>query len=130
MEWNGSLIFDVTKLQIHNGDIALNSQTEVDAFDRQYINGDLIISGPDISDLSALSALASVKGDLIIKNNPLLQNLYGLNSLLEVGFISIEKNENLEIINGLNALMNCGGMYIGENQSLETIKCFNSPDIL
>jgi len=130
MQWNGSLIFDLTSIHMHNGDIILSSQAELNDFEIQYVNGDLTISGPDIVDLSPLSALASVKGALIITENPLLTNLEGLNSLIEVGFLSIDKNANLTMINGLNALIQCGGMYIGENQALETIKCFNSPDIL
>jgi hypothetical protein len=130
MEWNGSLIFDMTKINVHQGNITLSSQEEVDRFATQYVGGDLTISGEDIVDLSALYMLTSVKGSLIIKDNPRLVNITGLNSVLEVGFVSIAKNPQLISIDALHALCRCGGMYIGENKSLTTIKCFNSPDIL
>jgi hypothetical protein len=130
MEWNGSLIFDLTKINVHQGNITLSSQEEVDRFATQYVGGDLTISGEDIVDLSALYMLTSVKGSLIIKDNPRLVNITGLNSVLEVGFVSIAKNPRLTTVDALHALCKCGGMYIGENKSLTTIKCFNSPDIL
>ncbi len=130
MQWNGTLLFDLTKIHMHNGDVVISSQYELNNFEIQYVNGDLTISGTDIVDLSPLASLTSVKGALIISENPLLTNLEGLNSLLEVGFLSIDNNPNLVTIDGLNALIECGGMYIGENKSLETIKCFNSPDIM
>jgi hypothetical protein len=130
MEWNGSLIFDITKINIHSGNITLSSQAEVDRFATQYVGGDLTISGQDIVDLSALYMLTSVKGSLIIKDNPRLVNITGLNSVLEVGFVSIAKNPQLISIDALHALCKCGGMYIAENKLLKTIKCFNSPDIL
>lgn len=130
MQWNGTLLFDLTKIHMHNGDVVISSQEELNHFEIQYVNGDLTISGPDIIDLSPLASLASVKGALIISENASLINLEGLNSLLEVGFLSIDNNPNLTMIDGLNALIQCGGMYIGKNKSLETIKCFNSPDIM
>lgn len=130
MEWNGKLIFDLTKINILNGNITLNSQADVDRFSGHYVGGDLIISGQDIVDLSNLQVLTSVKGSLIIKDNPLLVNITGLNSVLEVGFVSIANNPRLISIDALHALCRCGGMYIGENAVLKTIKCFNSPDIL
>ncbi|MEO1656040.1 MAG: hypothetical protein AAFU64_21040, partial [Bacteroidota bacterium] len=43
--------------QVCEGDITLNSQAEVEAFDCKEVRGDLIISGEDIVDLSPLQGL-------------------------------------------------------------------------
>lgn len=130
MEWNGSLTFDLTKIKMHSGKVALLSQSEVDNFSLNYISGDLLISGNDIRNLAALSSLISIKGALIIKDNPALKSVKGLNSIIEVGFINIKDNPSLSIIDGFNALDKCGGMLITNNGTLETIKCFNSTEIL
>jgi hypothetical protein len=93
------------------------------------VSGDLTISGEDIIDLTPLASLTSIKGSLIIQNNPKLRSIFGLNSLFEVGYVRIRDNPFLQEIDGLNALEKCGGMDIDKNQSLNTIKCFVSPGI-
>lgn len=130
MQWNGSLIFDLTKIKMQPGSVALNSQEEVDKFTSNYIGGDLQISGNDINNLEALSSLIRVKGALIIKDNPQLESITGFNSVIEVGFLDIKDNPSLSMINGFNSLMNCGGMLITGNDELKTIRCFNSTEIL
>ncbi len=129
MGWNGSLIFDVTAIQQCPGNLTLSSQAEVNSAGCQYIDGNLIISGPDITDLSPLGLLTSVKGGLVIRNNPALKTIYGFNSLIEAGFVNIEKNDKLQTIDGLNSLSRCGGMYIRDNKELKTIKMFQLPTI-
>jgi len=130
MQWNGSLIFDLTKIKRHSGDIALTSQAEVDAFSLNYVKGDLLISGDDITNLDALSSLIGVKGSLIIKENPVLSSIRGLNAVMEIGFISIEDNASLAHIDGFDALHKCGGMQIEDNAALKSINCFNSTEII
>ena len=129
MAWNSALIFDITKLRFHPGNVTLTSQAEVNAFSYQYVDGSLTISGKDITDLSSLSLITRIKGSLIIRDNPSLINIYGLNSIIEVDFLSIEKNPKLIKIDGFNSLDKCGGVYIRNNNSIKTIKCFISPDI-
>ena len=129
MLWNGSLVFDVAKLRFHPGNVTLTSQKEVNAFSSQYVDGNLTISGKDISDLSPLAELASIKGALIIENNPGLIQIDGFNSVIKSGFISIESNPKLLSIDGFNSLEQCGGMHIRKNDSLKAIKCFHSRTI-
>jgi len=129
MLWNGSLVLDVANLRFHPGNVILTSQEEVNAFSSQYVEGNLTISGKDITDLSPLSELASIKGALIIQNNTNLTQIDGFNSVIKSGFISIENNPKLLNIDGFNSLVQCGGMHIRKNDSLKAIKCFHSRTI-
>lgn len=82
------------------------SQADVDAYNLGgFVFGNIYISGPDITNLDALSPLRTlVNGDLIIYNNPLLENTDGL-SLFEVQLnetsnnFSIYNNPKLKRIN-------------------------------
>jgi hypothetical protein len=129
MLWNGTLVFNIDELKFHPGDVILSSQKEINNFDRQYVDGDLIISGDDVSDLSPLAGLTRLQGSLIIKNNPKLVEIDGLNSLVQLNFLSIRNNPNLTSIKGLNSLKNCAGMDIQGNNRLQTVKCMNAPEI-
>jgi hypothetical protein len=130
MEWNGALTFDLSKIKTQSGSVTLSTQKDVNNFSLNYISGDLLISGTDINNLEALSSLVRVKGALIIKDNPELKNITGLNSILEVGFLNVQDNPSLVMIDGFNSLVNCGGMLISDNEDLKTIRCFNSTEIL
>ncbi len=126
MEWNSTLVFDVKKLRFHPGNVVLSTQKEVDLFSHQYIEGSLTISGEDIHDLSPLSILTSIKGALIIENNPNLTSINGLNSLLQIGYLRINNNSRLKQIDAFNTLEKCGGMSIHQNGSLHSIKCMEA----
>ncbi len=130
MEWNGALVFDLTKIKMHPGNVTLNNQADVDNFSFDYVKGDLLVSGNDIKNLEPLSVLVSVKGTLVIKGNPNLKRIAGLNSLIEVGLLHIQDNHSLSIIDGFNSLYKCGGMHITDNPSLNTIKCLHTPGVL
>ena len=117
-------------MRFHPGNATLSSQKEVNAFDRQYLHGNLTIAGEDITDLSALSALTSIDGSLIIRNNPNLHDISGFNALVKLGFILIEKNAKLKRIDGFNSLTDCKGLIIRDNKMLKDIKCFHNPQVL
>jgi hypothetical protein len=90
--------------------VTFNSQSDVDDFVNTYpncteINGNLVISGADITDLTGLSMLDTILGDLSIYENPLLLQLEGLNAVRLINQrLSIFDNESLSDLNGLNAL--------------------------
>jgi hypothetical protein len=95
-----------------NTNLVLNTQEEIDNFSADYsdctaVSGLLIISDADITNLSGLSSIESVAGFEIV-NNPLLQNLDGLENLttLRDGFtiFSISDNVSLESISGLSGI--------------------------
>lgn len=101
------------------------SQSQVDSFQINYpgcieIEGDVYISGDDISNLSGLSVLTSIGGHLSIEYTSSLITLFGLNNLSSIGEgLSIKENETLINLVGLNGLVSIGGsLIILENPSL------------
>lgn len=117
--------------KVCEGDVTLTSQAEVDAFSCNEIVGSLTISGDDITNVDALSSLRFLRAGLIVENNPNLQNLSGLSSLITVGgfqAIRIANNPSLIEINGFSALTEAtpGGIVFEHNNSLTNISGFNA----
>src|SRR5688572_25806820 len=112
------------------GDVTLSTQAEVDAFNYTYVTGTLTISGNDITNLDALSALTEV-GALIITQNGSLTNVNGLSALQASGgsswpAVNILNNPVLTNLDGLSSLTSVGGpITISDNASLETINGFS-----
>ncbi len=103
------------------------SQAEVDSFLADYpdcsdLQGSVSIHGSDIVDLSGLSQVTSISGNLNIGNdygdsavgNPLLSSLTGLENLTEIGgtLMIIRKNESLSNLDGLDNLTSIGGALL------------------
>jgi len=100
--------------------ITFTTQAEIDSFQINYpdcnvIQGNVTISGEDITDLSGLSVLTSIRGKLSIKNTS-LTNLTGLDNLYliggNLGFGDIwfgEQNPFLTGLTGLEKLTTIGG---------------------
>jgi hypothetical protein len=76
--------------------ITFSTQAEIDNFQTNYpgcteIQGDVTISGSDITNLNGLNVVNYISGNLIIGNaqlaqaNPVLNNLEGLESLTAIG---------------------------------------------
>ena len=117
------------------GDVTLTSQAEVDAFNYTDVTGTLTISGNDISNLDALSALTRVGSGLIISDNTSLLNVNGLAGLGTVkadpgtanNGIRISGNQVLTNLDGLFSLTEVlGPITIRDNPLLETINGFSS----
>ena len=98
----------------------LRTQAEVNEFAGTSIKGDLTIEGSDISDLSPLSALTFVGGDLVIWHNSALTNLEGLRNITSVGGeLWIEGNPSLTNLDGLSNLTSVGeNLVIRHNPAL------------
>jgi hypothetical protein len=79
------------------------------------IEGNVRITGSDITNLNGLSGLSSIEGDLIIENNELLVSLSGFNNLSYIGGdLKIYDNDLLPNLNGLDDLVYVGGsLHIG-----------------
>jgi hypothetical protein len=88
------------------------------------INGDLAISSSVITDLSRLTGLREVAGDLDIIDNSALTNFEGLSSLTSVGGgISIRNNPLLKSTKGLSSITTLrGSLVIGNNKSLTSLE--------
>jgi hypothetical protein len=98
----------------------LTSQAQIDSFQILYpncteIEGDVVIVGDDITNLSGLIKLTSIGGDLYIGRygyggNPNLLNLDGLDSLVYInGHLEIIGNHYLTSLMGLESLTSIGG---------------------
>ncbi len=113
-------LIDLAKAQC-SGNITLSSQAEVEEFAKEsckVVNGDLEIiyniSSPTLDpivDLSMLTILSEIRGDLIIKDHLLhLTSLRGLENIaLITGDLVIENNSRLNNIDDLGDLRRVGG---------------------
>ena len=95
--------------------ITFSTQSQIDSFPTNYpnctqIEGDVTISGTDITNLNGLSVLTSIGGDLNIVSNPFLISLTGLEKVISiVGWLYIVNNSSLTSLTGLDSLTSIGG---------------------
>ena len=101
--------------------ITFTTQEQIDNFQVNYpgcseIEGNVIISGADITSLDGLGVLLSIGGNLEIRLNELLGDLSGLQNLETLGGdLRIEQNDVLEDLLGLENLSHInGGLIIGD----------------
>ena len=113
--------------QVCQADLVLSTQAQVDAFNCTEVQGNIIISGADITNLSALSSLTKVVGRLSIVDNPKLASFNGLSGLRSVDdFLAIALNPLLTDVGALSALEQVGGLAISTNNSLSNLDGFVS----
>ena len=86
------------------------------------VNGDLLISVPELTDLSALAQLRSVSGKLEIAGNAALDDLSGLERLEQVGQLSIHDNSDLDDLSGLESLEVATSVEIRDNAELTSLR--------
>lgn len=97
----------------------------------QYTVELVIKNNPRLQNLSGLDNLITLKGDLEIINNDSIQNLEGLNNLVSVeGLISISENELLSSTIGMDQLTYCEGMTYYLNPSLINFNGFTNLESL
>ena len=101
------------------GHTRLKSQKDVNEFGDYVILNSLTITGTDITDLSPLSTLRGIKGDLRIFLNHSLTSIKGLGDLRTVvGSLSIHDNQKLESFDGLEKIKHFRSSIIERNGSL------------
>jgi len=121
-----------TAIKIHEGTIDLNDQSTVEFFGEQgynQINGNLIIGSTnlnttDVDDISSLSSLINLNGNLWIMNT-ICQELTGLNNMqltADYPQLTIEKNTNLLNLEGLNSIQYGHRISIALNDNLQTLE--------
>lgn len=144
------------------GSIILKTQAEVNIFAAnkycELQGANLTIgqnnANSDITDISALSTLKKVGGEIHVLNNPLLKSLNGLQNITKVGgrilimnnaalgnlkgIPSIDSNDNniikyqilsnksLQTLSGLENLTYCQTMMIGDSQALIDLNGLNN----
>jgi len=125
--------FYFSSANVWQGDYLIQSQDDADSFrsicNCALIDGNLMITGNDIVHLDSLSDLKEVTTSLEIMDNPLLNNLSGLQNLLIVGRnLKIHKNSSLKNLAGFENLQFIRGSYfnIKYNENLIDIKGFNN----
>ncbi|WP_158858802.1 receptor L domain-containing protein [Lunatibacter salilacus] len=109
------------------GNVVLSSQTEVNNWVRwcyEGIEGNLHIQGGNsedpVVDLTSLSGLKAIEGQIIITNTNKLVNLDGLKNIASaVESVQIYNNQNLEQITGLSGIIpNRADIIIQNNPSM------------
>ncbi len=103
---------NIAQLRIYPKSLILLTQYDVDTFQNKYdvINGRLYVGSLDsnkhsnITDISKLLGIKAIWGDLDVKYNKKLKNLYGLDSILVAGYlgVNIENNDSLEDVSALD----------------------------
>jgi len=88
------------------------------------VTGNLIIERSELSDLSALSELRSVSGELAIRDNPMLRDLDGLERLERAGSLTLHANGLYRTV-GLEGLRQVGTLSITKNPLLISLRGFN-----
>jgi len=119
------------------GDLTFRSQAQVDEFEAKYGHcsdltveslwiGDTDFLNPtptDITSLSPLAGIGSIKRDLVVVNNPGLTSLEGLHGVKQIGGqLGIGDHSALLNLNGLRTLTTVGnGINIRNNSALTDI---------
>ncbi len=111
------------------GNISFSTQAQIDNFIIQYptcteIDGNVYISGADITNLAGLSNITSIGGNLILFFNSSLTNLDDFSALTSLGgYLELVNNATLENIDGLSYLTNIYGsnIQIFHNNALTNI---------
>lgn len=118
----------VAAANVHEGDLGLASQAEVNAFNYTVVTGSLTISGEDIRDLSPLSVLTSVGEYLSISHNPSLETVDGFENLTDLGWgIYVYHNPALVSFSGFNNLPATGdNIDFWYNDALVSVSGFAS----
>ncbi len=92
--------------------ITFETQAQIDSFQVNYPNctqleGDVTISGSNITNLNGLSVVTSIEGDIEINGNDALTSLTGLENVTSIeGGIEIVKNDALIKLSPRNILTN------------------------
>ena|SRR5688572_21306535 len=109
------VVYDASCIsQCANQDFYFTRQSQIDSFPIVHPGCDsvlsLTISGPDIINLGSLSSLKYVTDNFRIADNPLLEDLQGLDNVEHGGsFLEIEYNVSLRSLNGLSSLKSVFG---------------------
>jgi len=112
--------------------IKFTTQEQVDNFQTDYPNCSIIegyieLNGTNISNLTGLSSITKIMGDLII-NGTSITNLGGLEDLSKIGSdLIIVSNDMLINLSGLDKLDSiCGNLTIGWNDLLPSLSGIDS----
>ena len=113
--------------------IVFTTQTQIDSFQIDYPNcniveGDIEISGDDITNLDSLVVLTAIEGDLFVGYSTALTSLYGLHNVISIGqTVRIYMNSALTNLSGLNSVVTIGqNLRITNNDILNDISALSN----
>ena len=113
--------------------IIFTTQMQIDSFQINYPNcsmveGDIEISGDDITNLDSLVVLTVIDGDLFVGYTTMLASLSGLNNVTSIGqTIRIYMNSALTSLSGLDNIVTIGqNLRITNNDVLANINALSS----
>lgn len=106
--------------------MTFETQESIDSFSKNYptcsrIDGPVIISGEDITNISGLRQITYINGSLWIRDNPILSSLEGLENLTFTYNVIIKSNPKLHDISSFKKLVNVEVIQILENEQLYTM---------
>jgi len=113
--------------------ITFTTQVEIDDFQINHpncttIEGDVEISGNDITNLNGINVLIAIEGGLSIGENDSLTSLTGLDNMTSVGgTLRIFMNPALTSLSGLDNVSSIGGnLRITSNDALSSLTALNN----
>jgi len=105
--------------------LTFNTQAAIDDFlynGCETIQGDLTITGDDITNLNGLRNVKTITGDLKIWNNTILETLEGLESLETIGgTLWVRINPSLRNLSGMPEIESVHSIQVEYNKVLESI---------
>lgn len=105
------------------GNYTANFQAQIDVLAGcTTINGDLTISASGITNLSSLSSLTTINGNLQIINTTNLASLNGLSNLTTINGTLSLGNTNISNLDGISNLNTVSGIGLSQNNSLTNIQ--------
>ncbi|KAF0202569.1 MAG: hypothetical protein FD170_1743 [Bacteroidetes bacterium] len=114
------------------GNYHLNHQYQIDSFSSYYpdcvtLNGQVKITGNDITNLNGLNQITSINGSLLVSETN-ISSLEGLEAIDTIsGYLDIVLNNNLLSVEGLDNLQFIGqDLDVIQNHQLENFAGFNS----
>jgi len=114
------------RLQIINNASLVN----IDALEniQEILQQIMIVGNPQLTSINGLHNVSITHPDLgiTIEENPLLQNLLGLNQITLAKYLSLQNNDMLINLNGLNNLTELGRLTIAANQNLINCEGLNN----
>ena len=110
--------------------ITFTTQSQIDSFPINYpncivIEGGLIITGSNITNLNGLNSIHKIVGSLTVFNTDSLINFNGLNFIDTIGDLYFHDNA-LQSLHGLESLKYTGGLYCVNNNALLNFEGLNS----
>jgi len=96
----------------------------------QISEGLTIESNTSLTNINSLSNLTSLAGGLSIKSCPILENLSGLEALVELGSLTITECEAIVNLEGIGELSKLSILFLDDNESILSLEGLEGIDTI